>query len=207
MNEPVAPVVEPRDPAASGKMQQDPAAPAGEQSAGLPEDLLRIPAVQALLVGQPGAVSASLADFAKRPEGQIIAANKDPLMAAGMGLYRSMKGDLGVLFNRLFVSDQEIMDADKSGTLMKLAPSFDEVNSQVSKAGGSHPILNKEFQTPTGFKTSPPPAVSAGAPLSAPPAPPKLVAGKARNIPLGSPTSGPKPGAGRLINQILKPVV
>lgn len=131
-------------------------------------------------------------------------------MKAGMGLYRSLQGDIGVLFNRLFVSDQEIMDADKSGTLMKVAPGFDEVNSQISKAGDKHPILNKDFQTPTGFKTGTPPAIGAGPALTAPaapPAPPKIVAGKARNIGAGSPTSGPKPGAGRLINQILKPVV
>lgn len=135
-------------------------------------------------------------------------------MSVGMGMYRSLAGDLGVLFNRAYVSDQEIMDADKAGQLASVAPSFDEVNQQLSSAGQNHPILDKSRTPPTGFKTSGPPAVGATPPISpAPgaqqpaPASPKLVAGKARNIPAGSPTSGPKPGAGRLINQILKPVV
>jgi hypothetical protein len=183
-------------------------------AAGLSDDLLRIPAIQGLLAGSPPAVSASLADFAQRPEGQLIAANKDPLMAAGMGLYRSVGGDIGVIFNQGFVSGAEIQEADKNGTLAQLAPSFDEVNQQIASSGDKNPVLNPGLKPPTGFKSPPPPspgpapAISPAAASSAPaPTSPRLVAGKARNALPGSPTSGPKPGAGRLMNQILKPVI
>lgn len=218
METPVAaPVVEPKvgvmpPPAGAGT---PPAAESGEPKAGaeLPNELLQIPAIQGLLAGSPPAVSASLADFANRPEGKLIAANKEPLMNAGMGLYRSVGGDIGVIFNRMFVSDQEISNADKAGQLPQVAPPFDQVNQQLASAGQNHPILNPNLQTPTGLKTAPPAAVGAmpaasPAPGAMPaPTPAKVTAAKARNIPLGSPTSGPKPGAGRLLNSILKPVV
>ncbi len=220
MNEPVAPVVEPREGvAAPAPAEQAPAAPAQadqNQAASLPEELLRLPAIQGLLAGQPGAVSASLADFANRPEGKLIVANKDPLMKAGMGLYRSSGGDLGVIFNRLFVSDSQIQEADKAGQLTQLAPSFDEVSQTLAASGDRHPVLNHDTANhPTGLAAggpvSPgtPPEITGGAPGAPMPAAtsPKLIAGKARNIGAGSPTSGPKPGSGRLINQILKPVV
>jgi hypothetical protein len=35
----------------------------------------------------------------------------------------------------------------------------------------------------------------------------KILAQKLSNLPAGAPTSGPKPGEGRLLNQILKPVL
>ncbi len=212
------PVVEPKPGVAPVAETPAPTAPEGEQAAGaLPDDLIRIPAIQGLLAGSPPAVSASLADFANRPEGQLIAANKDPLMAAGMGLYRSIAGDTGVLFNRMYVSDTEISDADKAGNLAQIAPSFDEVNQSISTSGDKHPILNPDLKPPTGLKTAPPPAIGGAAPITpsagataapAPsPAPARQIGAKARNVAPGSPTSGPKPGAGRLMNQILKPVI
>jgi len=137
-------------------------------------------------------------------------------MAAGMGLYRTVAGDLGVLFNRMFISDEEISNADKSGQLAEIAPSFDEVNQMISASGDKHPALNPDLQTPTGLKAGVPPTPGATSPIQPPavptaapvkPAPPGQANAKAKNALPGSPTSGPKPGAGRLLNQILKPVI
>ncbi len=147
--QPAAPVVEPKP----GVTAAPAAEPAPEQAAGsLPEELVQIPAIQGLLAGAPAAVSASIADFSNRPEGQLIAANKEPLMAAGMGLYRSIAGDLGVLFNRMYVSDEEIANADKQGTLAEIAPAFDEVNQSISASGDKHPALNPELKPPNGVQ-------------------------------------------------------
>jgi hypothetical protein len=136
-------------------------------------------------------------------------------MKAGMGFYRSLGGDLGVLFNQLFVHGNELQAADKAGTLAKIAPPFDAVNTEISKSGANHPLLQEGFQTPTSARQ--PAMAESGAPIAptgAPtplmptaPTPSKLIGAKIRALNPGSPTSGPKPGAGRLMNAILKPVV
>lgn len=203
-----APVVEPKE-GVSPAPSVTPTAPEAPETAStsLPDDLIRIPAIQAVLAGAPPAVSASLAEFQNRPEGKVIAANAKPLMDAGFGLYRSLSGDLGVLFNRAAISDNEIMDADKAGKLLDIAPSFDEVSASIGKMGEKHPILNAK--PPTGFKTNEAPAVQP-APITPPqpvkPSSQKEILKKASALTPGGPTSGPMPGAGRLLNKILTPV-
>lgn len=197
-------------PAATVEPTAPEVAPAPAQG-GLPDDLIRIPAVSALLAGDPPALSASLADFAKRPEAQMMATNKDALMAAGIGTYRSLSGDLGVLFNRMYVSPEEIQAADKAGKLGTIAPAFDAVNAQVSKSGENHPVLKRK-EVPGGFKTAPapePPQTASPVGMPAPSSEAQLNAQRARlkNQAPGGPTSGAKPGAGRLLNSILRPVL
>ena len=68
-----------------------------DQTASLPDEVLRVPAIQAIFAGSPPAVSAPIEEFASRPEGKLVMANKEALMKAGMGLYRSVAGDLGVV--------------------------------------------------------------------------------------------------------------
>lgn len=201
---PPAPEVTPVDPAA--------AAPEGQSP--LPQDLIAIPAFQGLLAGAPAAVSASISEFASRPEGKLIQEHKDELLKAGIGLYHSMQGDLGVLFNQMYISGEELKTADKEGKLTSVAPPFDQVNQQLASAGADHPIL-KDTLAPTGPKMAGPPSIlpsvaSTPAPGPSPipaPAPQKQIGAKMRNLAMGSPTSGPKPGEGRILNQILKPVI
>lgn len=210
---PAAPEVAPIDgaPAAPPVAPTDEAVPT--EDSGLPDELIAIPAFQGLLAGSPGAISASIEDFAKRPEGQLIQQNKDALLAAGIGLYRSLAGDLGVLFNQSYVNGEDLKTADKEGRLTEVAPPFDEVNQQLAGSGDANPILNS--QPPTGIKQpgAPsilPPVASTEAPPAgpmAPPTPQKAVSAKMRNLALGSPTSGPAPGQGRILNSILKPVL
>lgn len=204
---PSAPTVEPT-------AAPEPAPEAGTDTQGgkssLPAELVQIPAIQALIAGQPPAVSAEIQSFSSRPEGKLIAANKDPLMKAGLGFYRSLGGDVGVLFNQFFINGNEIKAADEAGTLPQIAPPFDSVNAEVSKAGAAHPILQegerpRTFRQPSLAQSSPAPAPT-GSPAPTP-ASTKTIGAKARNLQPGSPTSGPAPGAGRLMNQILKPVV
>jgi hypothetical protein len=153
-----------------------------------------------------------LEEFTKRPEGQAIQQNLPALQQMGMGLYRSLGGDVGVVFNRFYISGEEITEADKAGKLTDVAPPFDSVNAAVGKMGAKeHPAL-KERQVPEGFKTAPVPnPPQSASPVSAPkPASEQEVqAQRARmkNMAMGAPTSGPKPGAGRTLNAILKPVV
>lgn len=174
----------------------------------LPDDLLQIPAMQAVVAGSPGAFSAVLSQFEKRPEAKIISANKDGLMKAGFGLYRSLDGQTGVVFNQLFLSPDEIKSADAAGQLATIAPPFDQLNMEVSGAGADNPVL-AEGARPEGFAAGM--AAPAAGPIEV--SPPAAAAQKsfatkrANNMQLGGPTSGASPGAGRLLNNILKPVI
>lgn len=184
------------------------AAPAESASSQLPEDLIKIPAIQAILAGSPPAVSATVKDFTNTPEGKTVASNVKPLMDAGFGLYRSLSGDMGVLFNRMYVTDQEVMEADKAGKLSSVAPSFDEVNNSVKSSGKDHPILSAK--PPSGFKSPGVPSLQAPTitpPETVKPASAKTIVPKLNALKPKGPTSGPSPGAGRLLNNILKPVI
>lgn len=177
----------------------------------LPDELLKLPAMQGLVSGTPGAFSANLAALEKSPEAKLIVANKDNLMKAGMGLYRSLDGATGVVFNQLFHSPDEIKAADAAGQIQAIAPPFDQLNSEIGKSGANNPVL-AEGERPTGFKT--------GASASAPgpielqsPKPPSagvqksLAGSRSRNMQTPLPAGGPAPGSGKILNSILKPVI
>lgn len=193
-----------------------PPRPPEDVEGSLPPELVQIPAVQALLAGSPPAVSAPIQGFEKTPEGKAIAQNKDTLLEVGMAFYRSLSGDLGVMFNQMKISGPEIQAADREGRLLELAPPIQQVNQMVGSAGAEHPLLSAGGAAPGGAAAAPPPGVApmppAGPTPMATPSPAKamqdkILAQKLSNLPPGSPTSGPKPGEGRLLNQILKPVI
>lgn len=184
----------------------------------IPDEVLKIPAIQAILAGQPAAVSAPLKEFSARPEAKAIIKNAPTLQQAGFGLYRSLSGDLGVLFNQMHIHGEDLVNADKAGKLTEVAPPFDQVNDAVGKSGKDHPIL-KTQGVPNGFKSATPvqppqasPEVTNPAPAPQSmggPGPAQLQANRARlqNLAVGGPISGPRPGAGRILNNVLKPVV
>jgi len=184
-----------------------PAPPTGTQSHGgdFPDELLQLPAIQGLFAGAPPAFSTAIAAFEKRPEAKLIADNKDALQRAGVGLYRSLAGDLGVLFNQLHIAGNDLMEADKQGRLLEVAPPFDDVTAQISQSGESNPVLSAT--TPGAPKTARIPTPGP----SPPPAPAsvqnKLSTARIKNVGQGAPTSGPAPGAGRILNSIMKPIV
>lgn len=186
-----------------------PEAPPAEVPEGdLPDELLQIPAIGALLVGQPAALSAPIAQFEKRPEAQLIAKNKTPLMSAGIGLYRTVAGDTGVIFNQRFIAPADIQAADKAGSLNDIAPNFDQVNQQLGASGAEHPMMSAEAG-PEGFAVAQPPAAPTSANVPPPPAsvPRQAQAARVKALTPGGPTKGARPGAGRLINNILRPPV
>jgi len=215
--EPDTSMIEPKDgaqapsimaPDASQSTGVEPQAPETAPGA-LPENILKIPAMQGLMAGNPAAVSAAIKEFQKRGEAKLLIDNKDLLTRAGMGFYRSISGDLGVIFNQLHIHPDAIQAADKAGQLLSIAPPFDKVNHELSKAGAAHPVLNA--QVPSGPASAPVPAPiqSATMPLPPPPASAqrKLMGARLANVSPGAPTSGPVAGQGALLRSILKPVV
>lgn len=174
-----------------------------------PQALIENPVMQGLVAGAPPAVSASIKDFQKREEAKLFIDNKDLLMQAGMGLYRSLDGGTGVIFNQRFLNGEALKQADQAGQLAQVAPPFDSVEGEISKSGLNHPSIRGGAQ-PTGAASAPPPMVApASAALPPPPASSqrKALTAQISNLQPGSPTSGPAPGAGNLLRSILKPVV
>lgn len=212
-NASTAPVVEPISQSAAPPVEpQTPPETTGELD--VPDEIQDIPAVQAVAAGAPPAVSTPLKEAAKREEFKLIADNMESLLQSGIGFYKSLSGQIGVMFNMLKLHPDDLIAADKAGKLSEIAPDFDSVNQKVAGSGINHPILERNRGAmPSG------PAAAASAqsiPQSAsgqfaPPAPAsvirKLAAQRVMNMQPGAPTSGPAPGAGRLLNAVLKPVV
>jgi len=174
----------------------EPAAPAAPP---LPEEVLRIPAMNALLKGTPPAVSAPV-DL-KTPEVESLRKNAPALSQAGFGFYRSKDGKKDVMFNLAYLDPGALRVADEKGQLDTIAPPITDLVSHFNDALSGAPA-----------------APAAPAPSSPPPAPPvaptgvsgaekKLQTARIKNSQPGSPTSGPVPGQGRLLNNILKTAV
>lgn len=185
---------------------QEPAPKASK--GGLPDELLQLPALQAIFAGEPPAISLPLKEFANRPEAKLLSDNKDGLLKAGLALYRSLQGDLGVIFNQFYISPEDVKAADQAGTLAEIAPPFDAVSQQVGQAGAENPVL-KDRQMPGGFATAsvkaPP---QSGSPISMPPpaTPAQQQIVQARGDALQQQRPADRGGRGKLLDSVLRPV-
>jgi len=171
-----------------------PAVPELNPDATIPDEVLQIPEFRALLEGAPPAVFAPKGD--RSPEVDIIEKNVNPLLEAGFGFYRT-KDDAGsVLFNTRFVSGDEIKAADEAGKIATIAPPISELRD----------FFAKDLQGPEATAPAAAPAQPAVAPASSG-VQNRLANARVKNLAPGSPTSGPVPGQGRILNNILKPSV
>lgn len=155
----------------------------------LPADVLDIPAVFAVSKGQPAAVSAP--NPSDDPAIKALTKNAQALVAAGFGLYESRDGKNRVLYNSALIDAGSLLDADVQGKLAEVAPPFGSV-----QAPGASPVL------PGATGAAPTPASQPASAVQT-----ELATQRTDNLSPGSPTSGPRPGAGRLLNALLKPAV
>lgn len=187
----------PEDIVPASTPEQDAAAvpPASEpasDSASLPDDVLAIPAMHGLLHGAPAAI---YSPNTRRPDPElaVIAKNADPLLNAGFGFYKSKDKKYSVLYNTAYITEDQLKKADADGNLTQVAAPFDQVKNSYDAA----------ISGPTGA-----PEGSAIPAASGPPIPvgaqKKITTARLKNLAIGSPTSGPVPGAGRILNNILK---
>jgi hypothetical protein len=164
----------------------------------LPDELLKeAPALQLLLQGSPPATFAP--KDAEYPELKTVAKHLKELGKAGFGVYPTKDGANIVFFNGLYVTPDDVAAADKGGTLDQIAVPYDELRSAL----GSQ-------EAPSGTPGAESAPVSAPAAPGAQPAAStenKLTTARVKNLSVGAPTSGPVPGQGRILNNILKPVV
>lgn len=185
------------------------AAPTEGAGVELPDEVLRIPAMGALMAGSPPAVSANIKALDELPEGKIISDNASKLQAAGLGFYRALSGDIGVIFNGLYIAPEQLQEADRAGQLAQVAPDFNVLNQAAATAGPASPVLSAPG-VPEGPPIAPaplPPQSSSGR-LPSPPASAQTSLSRARtkNLQEGSPTSG-RAAQGRLLNNLLKPAI
>lgn len=174
-----------------------PDAATGQPEAEIPDEVLAIPAFRGLLEGKPAAAFA--VDGETGPEIAAIVKNAQTLMETGFGFYRGLDDKTNVVFNTQFISGDEIKKADQAGKLAEVAVPFSELQSS--------------FNSAMGRSAAPAPAPSAAPAPGASGAPqPAEVASRTnnariKNLQPGAPSSGPAPGQGRLLNNILKTTV
>lgn len=198
--------MQPEAPIAAATLAPD-AAEAPANDAGLPAAALKVPALQAVYAGSPPAFSASLK--AKLPELSALAKEREKLMATGIGFYKSLSGDLGVVFNSLHLHPETLKQADAAGKLLEVAPPLEMVTEMLTKNPGSHPAMTAEVPQAWPTAPTPTPMQSANMPMNPPPASVqnRIQSARQKNMVMGGPTAGPKPGAGRLMNKIMSPAV
>jgi hypothetical protein len=186
-----------------------------EQAQAFPPALLKRPAIQALIAGSPAAVSMPIEEFKHQDAAKEIVEHKEALEQAGFGFYKSHSGHTGVVFNSFYVHPQDIQAADKMGKLELIAPPWNKVDHEVGTGDPSkHPALGR-MQVPSGpaLPTPQTPPQQATGAMQEPNTPlpskvqQKLLAARIAQSQPGAPTSGPSPGGGRLLAQILKPVI
>lgn len=163
----------------------------------IPEAVLDIPEFSALLQGAPPAVYTQSGD--KDPIIKPILDHAQDLISAGFGFYHAKDDKTDVLFNQQFISESEIKKADDEGRLTEVAVPLAELRQSFAS------VLGDSGQ-PSGGSTPPPVPATPTAPLPAS-SQNKLTTARLKNVALGSPTSGPTPGAGRIQSALLKPVI
>lgn len=182
-----------------------PTAPAPEpvvddtEPADLPDEILAIPAFQGILEGRPAAVY----DYkgSGSPVIEAIPKHFKELADAGIGFYQSKDGVLAVMYNSQFISPEELEKADEAGTLTEVAEPLQAVTAAYdSVLGGEAPAPSSSTGAPAPTPTGSPAPTPAGVEK-------KLTTARLTNIQPGSPTSGPVPGAGRVLNNVLKRAV
>lgn len=182
------------------------AAPAeSEPTTEIPEEVLNIPAVYGLLNGAPPAVYVERTR--KDPEIKTVVKHQKELQDSGFGFYQTKNGKYTVFYNGAYVSPEELKKEDEAGTLTETVAYYDDVKQSFDSALGG--------ATPEGGAPLPGQPEAAAAPSAAPVggSPPSsrvqntLATARVNNLNPGSPTSGPVPGRGRILNNILKSAV
>ncbi len=159
-----------------------------------PEALQQIPALVPLFEGKPPATYATQADQTL-PELQAIQPNLKALTDLGFGVFVAPDESVEVLYNSAHIEPSEVQLAFEQNRLDDIAIPFSELVSSTrpAQAGTAAPAASA--------------ASVGGGTISPSPVEEKLATTRIKNIALGSPTSGPSPGSGRILNAIQKQVV
>lgn len=177
----------------------------------LPDSVADLQVVQWISMGKPPAARVGPGEF--YPELEPLEENLVEVIDAGLGVFQAQSGDT-VLYNPLFVKEEELQTADAEGKLDLVAPTYgeltgkspQEIDDKTAKRLDKHAKNNMQ-KLSAGASTSDRAAKPAqpSTPVSKlpPGAQEKLVGAQTNKSNLNSPTSGPRPGGGRILNSIL----
>lgn len=190
-------------PAAPIQPAAAPAAPAEQgldsliaQDGEVPEEVLRIPAFNALLEGKPGAIYSPNGE--KSPDLATIMKHSPELIKAGFGFYKAESMPVNVMFNALKMDLADLALADSEGRLDEVAAPFSEVKASYDQ------MISEDQAAAKAAPTAPAVPTSAG-PLPAPPAASvqnKMATARAGNLSGGSPDR-----QGSILASLKRPVV
>lgn len=170
----------------------------------LPDELLeKVPALGLLVEGAPPATYAPV--DAEYPELKVVEKHLKDLGKAGFGVYGTQDGANVVFFNGLLVTPEQVAQADANGQLDSIAAPYESLRAEfeggAGESGGPAQASPAVPGLPAGVSV---PGASGGQPASAQKA---TANARSKAIQPGAPTSGPAPGAGRILNNIVKPVI
>jgi hypothetical protein len=179
-----------------------------------------IPAVQMIAVGSPPAVRVSPGEY--YPEIDPLVDNLDKVIESGLDVYRTQKDSL-VMFNPLFISGDELAYLDQAGKLESVVPDYGTMTGSVPKELTDEEVakyvdrsdaVQGKLQGLRDMEPEPEPVEQpVGTPTPVPaPSPGQINAvmqdqNQAIQAFGGPPTTGARPGGGRLLNALLKPPV
>lgn len=166
------------------------------QDGEVPEEVLRIPAFNALLEGKPGAIYSPNGE--KSPDLALILKHSPELIKAGFGFYTAKSKPVNVMFNALKLDFADLAKADSEGRLDEVAAPFSEVKASYDQ------MISEDQAAAKAAPTAPAVPTSAG-PLPAPPAASvqnKMATARAGNLSGGSPDR-----QGSILASLKRPVV
>lgn len=216
---PAAPPAGPSTPPSPEKGPSGGAAALKQAMPDLPDEVAALPVVQWIAVGQPPAVKFPAGHF--YPELKPIEKNFASLVQSGIAYFQAADGG-NVLYNPVFISQAELQAADQKGVLDEVIPDYSRLSDTKPQAMTDEDALesvqNQENAQrglaniglgPLDAPQGGPASVPVGA--MPPPAPAasqnRLNTARLASLAPGSPTSGPAPGGGRILNDLLKPTI
>lgn len=171
---------------------------ASDDGGEIPQEVLRIPAIYGLLQGKPAALYAPKNQ--PDPDISTVLKHGNELIGAGFRFYEAKSQPVNVLYNTLFLTEEDLVKADEAGELDKVAEPFADVRASFeslrTKPSG------EAVAADAAAAAGPAPVAMGGTP------PPASVQNKLATARVDALTPEPSTtGRGRILTAIQKPVV
>lgn len=166
---------------------------APKDTSGLPPEILEMPIFKGILEGSPGALWTPTGD--KSHEAVTAVKNGKALNEVGIFFFRDKPSGLDLIYNAQYIDPSLVEAAAKKGKLKEIAQPLAETVAAFNGAAGVTPVAKEGESLP-----------AAGAPSSVP-VDSALNTQRVNNLSPQGPTTGPLPGAGRILNSIATPTV
>lgn len=185
----------------------EPLTPSDEDKAKIPDEVLSLPPFRALLEGSPPAVKVTQEEFQADPAIKMIQGHSESLLYSGFGFYQPKDGNSSVIYNSRFIDGNALKIADDKGQLDKIATPYSELKNFFAENLGEAGVNPEASAAPVAPEVSAAPSSQPGGAPAPDSSQTKLASARVRNLATGAPTSGPAPGQGRVLNNILKSTI